>query len=197
MLVFVFFHFWPPICISLLPCKGCNFIMTTLITFCHKIRQNMKTLLLYEGCWCFVPFIDKWTKSACQLLKQWTRILHPGYTQIYQVFWIIVHVFVPFENGWFIFGWLISRKFWGWCPHKHWWTHLHLNYPNMRCIQRMIYSQGKCWSWFTTTIFWGCAWQFCFFLTLDFFLKLDGALKFQLRIMCKCRTTMMIQFSLS
>ena len=35
------------------------------------------------------------------------------------------------------------------------------------------------------------------FLTLDFFLKLDNAFKFQLRIMCKCRTTMMIQFSLS
>ena len=39
----------------------------------------------------------------------------------------------------------------------------HSNYPDMRCIQRMIYSQGKCWSWFTTTIFWWFIWQFCLF----------------------------------
>ncbi len=35
------------------------------------------------------------------------------------------------------------------------------------------------------------------FPDMGFFLKLDNALKFQLRIMCKYRTTMMIRFSLS
>ncbi len=121
----------------------------------------MKTLMFNESCWCFVPFIHKGTKSTRRFFKQRRRFLQPGYTQIHQVPGIINHVFVPFGNGWFIFGWSISRIFWRGCPGKHWRTHFHSNYPDMRCIQWMIYPQGKCWSWFTTTIFWRFVWQFC------------------------------------
>ncbi len=161
-----------------------------------KIGKNTKLFTFNKSCWFFVPFIDKGTKSTRRSLKQRRRFLQPGNTQIYQVPVIINHVFVPFENGWFIFGWSISRKFWRGCPGKHWRAHFHSNNPNMRCIQMMIYSQGKCWSWFTITIFQSFVCQFCFSLKLDFLLKLDNALKFQLRIMSKCQTTMMIWFSL-
>ncbi len=109
--VICFLHFWAPISISLSPCRSCSFIMTTPISFCHKIGQNTKMLMFNKSCWCFVPFVDKGTKSTCRSLKQSRRFLQPCYTQIHQVPGIINHVFVPFGNGWFIFGWLISRKF--------------------------------------------------------------------------------------
>ncbi len=143
--VICFLHFWPPISILLSPCRSCSFTMTTLISFCRKIGQNTKTLTFNKSCWCFVPFIDNGTKSTCRSFKQMRRFLQPGYTQIHQVPGMINYVFVPFGNGWFIFGWLISRKFWRGCPGKHWGTHFHSNYPDMRCIQWMIYSKGKCW----------------------------------------------------
>ncbi len=162
--------------------------MTTSISFRHKIGQNRKTLTFNESRWFFVPWIDKGAKFILRSLKQRRRFLQPGHTQIQQVPGIIHHVFVPFGNGWFIFGRLISRKFWRGCPGEHWRTHFHLNNPDMRCIQWMIYSQVKCWSWFTTTIFWRFVCQFCFFLKLDFFLKLEDALKFQLRIMRNTRS---------
>jgi hypothetical protein len=34
----------------LLPCRSCSFIMTTPISFCHKIGQNTKTLTFNESC---------------------------------------------------------------------------------------------------------------------------------------------------
>jgi hypothetical protein len=48
------------------------------------------------------PFVDLSNKG---------EDLQPGYTQIHQVPGIINHVFVPFGNGWFIFGWSITMKF--------------------------------------------------------------------------------------
>jgi hypothetical protein len=159
---------------------------------CHNIGQNTKTLTFNESCWFFIPCIDMGTKSARRSLKQRRRFLQPGYTQIHQIPGIINHVFVTFGNGWFIFGWSITRKFWRGCPGKHWRTHFHSNNPNMRCIQWMIYSQVKCWSWFTATIFWRFVCRFHFFLKLVFFLKLDDALKIQLRIMNKRQTTVIM-----
>ncbi len=192
-----FLYFRPSISILLAPCRSSSFIMTNPMSFCHKIGQNMKTSKLNESCWLFVPCIDKGEKSFCWSLKQRRRFLQPGYTQINQVPGIINHVFVPFGNGWFIFGWSITREFWREGPGQNWRTHFHSNHPNMRCIQWMMCSQVKSWSWFTTTIFGSFVCQCCFFLKLEFFLKLDDALKFQLRIMSKRQATMMIWFSLS
>ncbi len=164
--------------------------------FCrHKIVQQHVNVDIQWKLLIFFPCFDEGAKSVCRSLKQRRRFLQPGYTQIHQIPGIINHVFVPFGNRWFIFGWSITKKFWRGGSYQHWRTHFQSNHPNMR--QWMMCSKVESWSWFMTTIFGRFVCQFCFFLKLDFLLELNDALKFQLRMISKCRIAKMIWFSLS